>query len=425
MTNKKLKWTTEERAVEELIPYEKNPRQITDKQLKDLERSLKKFNYIELIAIDKDGKVIAGNQRLRALMLLGRGKEKVPVRVPNRKLTEKEFKEYLLISNRSGGSWHFEKLKAFEIETLLTAGFEDNDLINIWDNLSEVEDDNFDIEQEVKKVHKTKIKPGDLFALGNHRLACMDNTNFAGVQKLMNGKKADIVNVDLPYNIGLSYESGMGHTKSYGGTINDNKKPEEYKEFVKTVISNGIKIAKDDSHHFYWCDEKKIGLLQSLYQELGIIQKRLCLWLKDGQNPTFQVAFNKVTEFCLYGCIGKPYLNPKLLNLNEVMNKEIGTGNRLIDDILDALNIWLVKRLAGQQYLHPTQKPATLYEKSLRRCSKPGDLVVDLCAGSGTVMVACEQLNRTAYLCELEPIFCQLIINRYEQISNKKVRKLN
>ena len=107
------------------------------------------------------------------------------------------------------------------------------------------------------------------------------------------------------------------------------------------------------------------------------------------------------------------------------MNKEVATGNRLIDDIMDLFNIWLIKRLAGNEYQHPTQKPPTLYEKSLRRCSKPGDIILDLCAGSGSLMVACEQLKRTAYLVEIEPIFCQLIVNRYEKLTNTKVKKIN
>ena len=149
------------------------------------------------------------------------------------------------------------------------------------------------------------------------------------------------------------------------------------------------------------------------------------MWIKDNQNPTPQVAFNKVTEFCLYGTRGRPYLSDKFKNLNEIMNKEVTSGGRLIEDIMDLFNIWLVKRIAGNDYSHPTQKPVTLYEKSLRKCSRPGDIVLDLCAGSGALMAACHQLKRTAYLVEIEPIFCQLIINRYEQLSKTKVKKLN
>ena len=107
------------------------------------------------------------------------------------------------------------------------------------------------------------------------------------------------------------------------------------------------------------------------------------------------------------------------------MNKEIGTGNRLIDDILDQLDIWLVKRLAGSDYEHPTSKPPTLHEKAIRRCTRPGEIILDIYGGSGSTLLAGEMLKRKVYTCELEPKFCQLIINRFEQYGNVKAKKLN
>ena len=106
------------------------------------------------------------------------------------------------------------------------------------------------------------------------------------------------------------------------------------------------------------------------------------------------------------------------------MNKEIGTGNRAIEDIHDMIDIWLVKRLNGSDYEHPTQKPPQLHEKALRRCTKPGDTIVDLFAGSGSLMVACEQLKRSAYMVEREPMFIDLIIRRYEKLTGQKAKKL-
>jgi DNA modification methylase len=127
----------------------------------------------------------------------------------------------------------------------------------------------------------------------------------------------------------------------------------------------------------------------------------------------------------VYGTVGKPYLSDKALNLSEIMNKEIGTGNRTIEDILDMLDIWLVKRISGSDYEHPTEKPPTLHEKAIRRCTKPGDVLLDLFAGSGSLMVACEQLKRSACLVEREPIFVDLIIRRYEKLTGQKAKKLS
>lgn len=422
----KLSWKTESRRVNDLLPYEKNPRVITDTQMEGLKRSMERFNLAEIPAINTDGKIVAGHQRIKALQLLGRGEEKIEVRVPNRLLTKSEFKDYLLTSNRSGGSWDWEILKSdFDIDTLLTSGFDSADLANIFDDALEITDDDFDEEAELKKIGKTDIKPGDMFTLGRHRLICGNALDPAITQKLMGKVRADMVNDDPPYNIGLSYDTGVGNKARYGGTTNDKKTDAEYRIFVKTVMQNALSVTKPDAHIFFWCDERYVWLFQELYKELKIDSKRLCVWIKDNASPTPGVAFNKVTEYCAYGTVGKPYLADKITNLNEIMNKEMTTGNRLTEDILDQLNIWLVKRLPGSEYRHPTQKPPTLHEKALRRCTRPGDAVLDLTAGSGSILSACEQLKRTAYLCEMEPIFCQLIINRFKAISHEKITKLN
>lgn len=422
----KLVWHTELRRVNDLLPYERNPRVISEKQMDDLKRSFKKFNLVELPASNADGKLVAGHQRVKALQLLGRGEEMIEVRIPNRQLTESEFKDYLLTSNRSGGDFDWSVLKTdFNLDQLLVAGFDSDDLTHIFDDSLEVQDDHFDEDAELEKIKKTNIKPGDMFALGRHKLLCADALDPKNVAALMGGARADMVNDDLPYNIGLSYDKGVGNKARYGGKTDDSKTDEEYRKFVKTIMQNALAVAKPDSHFFFWCDERYVWLFQELYKELDLDSKRLCMWIKDNASPTPNIAFNKVTEFSVYGTRGKPYLSDKVKNLNEIMNKEATSGNRLTDDILDLLNIWLVKRLPGNEYKHPTQKNPTLHEKALRRCTRPGDIVLDLTAGSGSLLSAAHQLQRTAYLAEIEPLFCQLIINRFKQISNDKIIKLN
>ncbi|MCF7815759.1 MAG: DNA modification methylase [Candidatus Pacebacteria bacterium] len=426
MAKQKLVWRTERRKVKDLIRYEKNPRKLSDTQLDGLKRSLKKFNIAELPCMNTDGTLVAGNQRVLALSLLGREEELIEVRVPNRPLTEAEFRDYLLTSNRSGGSWDFEKLAAeFNLEELLTSGFDSIDLSNIFDDNLEIVDDEFDEAKELEEAQETDIKAGDYFSLGRHRLLCGDATNPETVKNLMGEQQVDLINDDLPFNIGLSYDKGVGNSSSYGGKTNDSKTDADYEQFVRTVMKNALTVAKSDAHVMFWCDERYVWLFQQIYRELNIDSKRLCIWIKDNHSPTPNVAFNKVTEFCVYGTIGKPYLNTALKNLNEIQNKEVTTGNRLTDDILDLFNIWLVKRIPGSEYEHPTQKNPTLHEKALRRCTKPGDIVLDLTAGSGSILSACEQLKRTAYLNELEPVFCQVIINRFKKISHEPVIKLN
>ncbi len=419
-----LVWHTETRRVNDLVPYEKNPRTMSDKQLKDLKRSLKKFNLVEIPAIDTDNQVVAGHQRLKVLQLLGRGEELIECRVPNRKLTKEEFEQYLIASNAVSGDWDIEKLKSFDIDLLLSSGFDETELGDLWKENLETEDDGFDVEKELAQIKKPKTKIGDVFALGNHKLICGDATNPVTLKKIFGKERASAIYSDPVYNIKIDYSGGIGGKQNYGGNVNDNRTDSEYKEFLKKSLVNALQVAKDDTHVFYWCDESYVWLLQGLYRELGIENKRVCLWVKNSQNPTPGVAFNKCYEPCAYGVRGKPHIAKGIDNLNEVMNKEVGTGNQMIEDILDLLNIWLVKRLSGKSYEHATAKPPTLHEKAIRRCTRPGDIILDSFGGSGSTMVAAEQLKRRAFLVELEPAFCDLIIRRYEKLTKKKARKI-
>lgn len=420
----KLSWRTVARTVSDLIPNEKNPRVMNAKQIEDLKKSLKKFNLVEIPVIDTENNVLAGHQRLMVLKLLGRENEKIEVRIPNRKLTQKECDQYLLSSNRIHGTWDWEKLaESFDIELLNASGFDESDLSNIFEDL-EIRDDEFDVEKELKKIKKPKTKLGDVYLLGNHKLICGDSTDLATVQRLFGKEKVDTILTDPPFNISLDYNKGVGGKGSYGGNVNDSKSDNDYKEFLKKALLNGLSVCNKNAHVFTYCDQSYIWLLQTLYRELGIDNKRVCLWIKNNSSPTPHVSFNKCYEPCVYGTIGRPYLSDKVLNISEILNKEIGTGNQAFDDIYDMLDIWLVKRLNGTSYNHPTEKSPTLHEKALRRCTKINDIVYDSFAGSGSLMIACEQLKRRAFMVEYEPVFCDLIVRRFEHLTGKEAIKI-
>lgn len=403
-----------------------NPRKLSAKAEADLTTSIKKFGLIDPIIVnnnsDRHNVVIGGHQRLKVAKKLNFST--VPVVYLN--LTLKQEKELNLRLNQNTGEWDFDLLKEFEVEMLLDVGFNDEDLSNIWDNTIEIDDDNFDLEKELEKIKKPQSKTGDIYQLGNHYLLCGDSQNLSNVKKLLGVTKVDLILNDPPYNIGFSYSDGVSTKGKYQSQMtNDSKSQSDYYQFLKTSLSNSLAVSKPNVHVAYWCDENYVGMLQSLYQELAVKHQRLCIWIKNNINPTPQVAFNKVTEFCVYGTVGKPFLNQKVTNLNEIMNKEISSGNRLTDDILDLLNIWMVKRLAGHEYEHPTQKPPTLYEKLLRRCTKPGDVILDLFAGSGTTIIAAEQMRRRVFAVEQEPIFVDVIIKRFQELTGKEVQHVN
>lgn len=409
-------------TISDLLPAEYNPRKWTQKEMDDLKTSLSRFGQADPLIVnsahERKNRLIGGNMRLEALKQLGFAKVAVVyLNIPN---IERE-KELNIRLNLNTGQWNFESLKEFNIEQLMEVGFGDQDLSHIWDENLSVDDDGFDVEKELQEIKVPKTKPGDVIKMNSHRLVCGDAEDLSIVQKLIQDKVINMLYCDPPFNIGLNYDKGIGGKRNYGGKVDDKKSHEAYKSFLKKTIENGLKIGKSDCHIFYYCDESYIGLLQEIYREAGIDNKRVCLWIKNNSNITPQIAFNKVFEACCYGTIGKPYLAQTVTNLNEILNKEVTSGNRLIDDILDLFNIWLVKRLPTQDYIHPTEKPATLHEKALRRCTKPGDIVLDLMAGSGSTMVACEQLKRRCFMVEREPIFCDLIVKRYQALTGKEV----
>jgi len=417
----KITWKTERIKVKDLIPADYNPRKISEKERADLTESIKEFSEVEPVVANTNNHLIGGHQRVSIYADLGI--EEIDVRIPSRKLSTEEEMRLNLRLNKNTASWDEEKLQDLNVNMLLDVGFGEDELAYLWNNL-ETESDGHKMEKEIEAAKKTEIKTGDIFQLGEHRLLCGDSTNETDVNKVMNGEKAGMVYCDPPYNIGLSYAGGIGTENKYQGTYKDNKKDADYAEFLEETIRNAIRNALPDVHVFYWCDEKYIGMLQKIFEEEGIDNKRVCLWIKNNQNPTPQIAFNKVYEPCVYGTRGRPYLNGNYRAFNEVLNKEVESGNQLQDDIQDLFNIWLVDRDPSKDYDHPTQKPITLHEKALKRCTAPGTIVVDLFGGSGSTLMACEQMRRKCYTVEMSPIFCQVIINRWEQYTGKKVKKI-
>jgi len=296
----------------------------------------------------------------------------------------------------------------------------------LFDDMLEVGDDGFDVEKELKKIETPNTKPGELYQLGTHRLLCADALKADNVELLMGKEKADMIYCDPPYNIGMDYYKGVSTQGKYSPSevVNDRKIPDQYREFIDTSIKNALTASNPDVHVFYWCDERYIWLLQNLYEQNGIANKRVCLWVKNNIDPTPQVAFNKVYEPCVYGTRGKPLLNKGMKNLNEIINQDINSSG-IYDDLMSLVQIWLVKRDSTTDYEHPTQKPITLNEKPIKRCTTAGGIVLDLFGGSGSTLIACEQLKRRAFLMEVDLVYSDLIIKRYELFTGDRAVKIN
>ncbi|MDP3988070.1 MAG: DNA modification methylase [Candidatus Levybacteria bacterium] len=421
----KLAWYTMRRRIDDLIPFKGNPRKLDERQQAALVKSLKRFNLAEIPVCDLDNTILAGHARLRVMQILGRGQEEVDVRIPSRKLNDKERKAYLLTSNAVRGSWDYDLLKEFDTELILGIGFNDDELSNLWNDSLQVDDDEFNEEKEAARIKKPKSKVGEIYALGPHRLAVGNANDPAVLKKLFGNELASMVYSDPVYNLNFPYRTGFGGKQDYGADVEDNRSPDEYRTFLKKSMENALAVSKPDMHMFYWNDQSQIGLVQDLFEELGLKNRRVCLWIKNGQNPTPGIAFSKAYEPCIYSTRGKPLIAKGLENLNEVFNREIGTGNRLIEDIIDLFDIWLVKRLPGSEYTHATSKPPQLHEKAIRRCTRAGDIILDSFLGSGSTLAAAEQLKRRVFGVELEPLFADLTILRYEQLTHNKARRIN
>jgi len=399
---------------------------MSEKDISDLKKSFQKFNLVEIPVVDTDGKIVAGHQRIAVLQLLGRGEEMIDCRVPNRALTEDEYKQYLITSNKVHGDWDIQLLKDnFEIGTLLESGFNSDEITDLFIPILDTKEDGFDVVKELEAIKTPKSKVGEMYQLGPHRLLCGDSTNLDVVKRVVGDTKIDMIYNDPVYNINLSYRNGIGGTKDYGGSAKDKRSNNEYEVFLQKTIENALAVSAKDVHIFYYCDESYVPLIAKIYTNLNVSFKRICIWLKGIANPTPQVAFSKVYEPCVYGVRGKPYLSPHHKNYDEVMNKDIGTGIEMIENFYAMFDIWCDKRLAGNLYEHPTEKPVTLHDKPIRRCTKVGDNILSLFGGSGGEMIASDQLKRNCFMVELDPVFVDLIIRRYEKHSGRKVQKIN
>lgn len=417
-----LQWHNEERTVDDLLPHGKSPRKISKEQMANLKKSLEHFNLVEIPAIDQDGTILAGAQRIKALQILGRGGETISVRVPNRKLTDEEAERYLIGSNAIHGEWDLDLLKDFPTELLVDLGFDQKLLDDLWND--RLKKDGFDVEKELEKIKTPTTKPGDIILLGTSKLICGDSTKPETLQRLLGDERASVIMSDPIYNLKIEglYNGGIGGKQQYGGTVDDSKTDDEYKTFIKATMEAALAVTKDDAHVFYWCDQTYIWLMQTLYRELGLTNKRVAIWLKNSQNPTPGVAFNKAYEPCCYSTRGAPYIVKGVNKLNEVMNLDMTTGNNLIQEALDHLAVWPVKRLPGKEYEHSTMKPPELYEKAIRRCTRMNDIILDSFSGSGSTIMAGVKLKRRVYAVEIEPVFCDLTIKRYEALTGDKAK---
>jgi len=264
-----IKWLNEQRNISDLIPADYNPRKLTEKQAKDLSTSIDRFDLVDPIVINTDNKIIGGHQRIK--ILLDNGVSTVDVRVPNKKLTEKQEKELNLRLNKNLGEWDFDLLADFDMDVLMDVGFDSAEL----DSIFEVEPDEKD--DEVPETPEVAItKPGDIYILGRHRLMCGDSTKIDDVEKLMDGKKADMVFTDPPY----------GMKKEKEGVLNDNLNYDDLLEFNKKWIPLTFDNLKGNGSWYCWGMDEPLmdiysNILKPMQKQNKITFRNLITWNKS------------------------------------------------------------------------------------------------------------------------------------------------
>lgn len=417
--------TIEYVGIEALKPNEYNPRRHDAKAMEQLKKSIKAHEMVVPIVANSSPArrniIIGGEMRWKACKALGR--TKIPVTYLDIKDLETE-KTLCIRLNKVGGEWDEELLKGFDDSMLLEAGFSPEELEGTYADMLDTEDDGFDVEEELTKIKKPTSKVGDLYQLGPHRLLCGDSTDPEVVKRVTGGERMILTYNDPLYNINYSYRNGLGGTKDYGGSAKDDRTDEEYTTLLRKTMENALAVSNPDAHFFYYSDQRYASLVQKLYGELDIAYKRTCIWLKGIANPTPQIAFSKIYEPVTYGITGKPYLNKSYTGFHEIINKEVTNGHQVIEEFYDMIDVWAVKRVAGNLYEHPTEKPVTLHDKPIKRCTRVGDNVLSLFGGSGGELLAAHQLGRRMFMVELDPVFVDLIIRRYERLTGERAVKL-
>jgi len=428
----KLTWHNEKRKVKDLIPYEGNPKILTERQKQYLIKSIKKFNLTAGPKINTDNTVIAGHQVLKILNMLGWAEREIDVRVPNRPLTQKELREMLLMDNKTQemGTYELDLLANFTPEELKEAGWTEEELDQIF-GLETVVEDEFDALVEAEKIKKPKTKPGEIIKLGPHRLMCGDATKREDVAKLMGKEKGQMVFTDPPYNVNYDYETKfkfkgrrdpISHRRIKGSEgakiFSDNQTPEQFYNFLLKAFKNFYEFTENTMAIYVCYATRSQNEFFNAFRDAGFHLSQTIIWLKDRIILALGQDYHGCYEPILFG-----WKKGKVRYTNTAIHTEKEVWDLDKKTFAERLDVWYIKRDKSKDYRHPTQKPIRLAERAIKKNSIWGSIVLDFFGGSGSTLLACEQLGRRCYMMELDPVYCDVIKIRYNQFVDRTTRK--
>lgn len=405
-------------SIASLKPWKNNARTHSKKQIKQIAESISTFGFTNPVLIDAENSILAGHGRVEAAKVLEL--EAVPcIRLEH--MTAAQKRAYVIADNKLAlnAGWDDELLTQelqalmdidLEFDPLIT-GFSISEVENLVDNLVPIEDgDPKDDDQSQLLDGDPICKPGDLYQLGPHRLYCGDALDEETVASLLDGDKARMVFTDPPYNVPIDgHVGGSGKIKHREfGMASGEMSPNEFTTFLTKAFQNLVDNSVDGSIHFICMDWRHIQEItnagSATYSEL----KNLITWVKDnGGMGTFYRSRHEL--IFAYKSGAAPHIN----------TFELGQHGRYRTNVWEYKGVNTLKKgRLDELSLHPTVKPVQMIADAIKDVSARGDIVLDLFGGSGSTLIAAEKTGRRAYLCELDPIYCDRIIRRYEQYAN-------
>lgn len=385
------------RDVSELIPYARNARTHSDEQIERIAASIKEFGWTNPILIDGESGIIAGHGRVLAARKLGL--EKVPT-IELSGLTESQKRAYIIADNRLAldAGWDEEmlKLEFAELEKegfeLSKTGFSDEEIREMMADLDREVDGVEDVETP-EPPKNPKTKRGEIWILGTHRLMCGDSTSVEDVQEVMGGVLADLWLTDPPYNVAY-----QGKTKDALTIQNDEMDDESFRRFLVSAYSAADSVLKEGAAFYIWHADSEGFNFRGACRDVGWKVRECLIWSKN----TFVLGrqdYQWQHEPCLYGWKDGAAHN-WYSDRSQTTILEFDRPNRNAE--------------------HPTMKPVGLFQYLIGNSTKPGDIVLDSFGGSGTTLIACEQTGRSARIIELDPCYCDVIIERWQNLTGQR-----
>jgi len=412
--------TTElvEVAIADLVPYERNAKNHPEEQIEKLKRSIQEFGFVSPCLIDRGGNIIAGHGRVEAAKALGMGT--VPA-VYVEGLTDTQRRAYILADNRLTelGGWDM-SLVSKEVEWLQDAGFNiDITGFTADDIFFDEIDVGFEEEPEPDPPAEAITKTGDIWQLGEHRLIVGDSTRPEDLAALMQDDRADLLITDPPYNV--DYEGKAGKM------ANDNMSQEDFECFIFQAFSNAASHMKEGAAYYCWYPSASQKSTQTALELAGLPPHQILIWVKNALVLGRQ-DYQWRHEPCFYGWKeGGAHYFIDARSLTTIFDDlDNLTREEAIERLKEysAITSAIYENKPTRSPLHPTMKPLGLFEKQIRNSSKEGDIVLDIFGGSGTALIACEEMGRRCRMVEYDPFYATVIIQRWEEQTGRKAAKI-